>query len=580
MKTRTLSGAEAVVRVLEAQGVKYVFGICGHTIIGVLDSLSRSKVRFLSMHHEGVASHAADGLARRTGKAGVVLVHVGPGLTNAITGIANAMHDAVPMVVISGNIQSYYFGRHAHQETNLHGDANQADSLAPFTKRIWRVQKPEALIPSLDAAFRLAETGRKGPVLVDVAMDVFSLPVEIPDPYIPSLPPSPPSIASSVARDVAALLRGAKRPVLYLGSGAAGELGTRSALRLIEALNMPVAYELLGKGIVPDEHELNVGVTGFWGSPAANDACKHADVVLAAGTKFAELDTCSWIPGAVFSIPPTRLVHIAIDAEDIGRSYRPDIGLVADAPLALAAIADEFAASSTAPRLDTTLAQTRTAFAQTLRVAQTTEGVPVHPARAVAEVGKAMPKNAVLVGDTGWNKNGVAQQLKTSDHRAFLAPGSFATMGFGPTAALGAALDGSGAPVIALIGDGAFLTSISVVLTAVEEKIPVVWVVMNNSGFGSIAGLQRLGFGTEYGTRFDTSLMDFVALARSLGADGARVKNVNEIGDLLRAAIAARKPFLLEIPTTNDPAPITGVWDVVDLYKRNAEANAALTLGA
>ncbi len=151
----------------------------------------------------------------------------------------------------------------------------------------------------------------------------------------------------------------------------------------------------------------------------------------------------------------------------------------------------------------------------------------MHPARAVAEVGAAIPKNAVLVGDTGWNKNGVGQQLGISNPRAFLAPGSYATMGFGPTAVLGAALDGSNDPVIALVGDGAFLTNISVVLTAVEEKIPIVWVVMNNSGYGSIAGLQKLGFGTQYGVRFDTSLMSFPKLAQALGADGARVEKAD-----------------------------------------------------
>lgn len=576
MKTRTVTGAAAVVRVLEAKGVSHVFGICGHTVIGVLDALSRSKVRFVSVHHEGVASHAADGLARRTGKAGVVLAHLGPGLTNAITGIANAMHDAVPMVVISGNIQSYFFGRNAHQETNLHGDANQADSLAPFTKRIWKVQKPEALLPSLDAAFRIAESGRKGPVLVDVAMDVFSLLVEMPDPWVASPVPEPPALSQAAARDIAASLRGSRRAVLYLGYGAASDGGARAARVLIEKLNIPVAYELLGKGIVPDDHELNVGVTGFWGSPAANEACKRADVVLAVGTKFAELDTCSWSPGAVFAIPPSALIHIASDSDEIGRSYRPTMGFVADPVLALEAIVGALADTvSTPPRLDDDLRKIRSDFAQRLLGMQRSEGIPMHPARAVAEVGDALPAGAILVGDTGWNKNGVAQQLKTSSPGTFLAPGSYATMGFGPTAALGAALDGSGAPVVALIGDGAFLTSISVVLTAVEEKIPVVWVVMNNSGYGSIAGLQRLGFGSEYGTRFDTSLMSFPALARALGADGARVERTGQVGELLRAAIVARKPYILEIPTTNDPAPITGVWDVIDLYKRAAEASAA-----
>jgi acetolactate synthase-1/2/3 large subunit len=271
-------------------------------------------------------------------------------------------------------------------------------------------------------------------------------------------------------------------------------------------------------------------------------------------------------------------VHISVDPDEIGRSYRPEIGVVADPSAALAAIVEQLGdirdESPDEVRLDPRLAQMRSDFATTLAIAQKTEGVPMHPARAVAEVGRALPGNAVLVGDTGWNKNGVAQQLRIASYKTFLAPGSFATMGFGPTAALGAALDGSGDPVVALIGDGAFLTSISVVLTAVEQKIPVVWVVMNNSGYGSIAGLQRLGFGVEHGTRFDTSLMDFVALARSLGAQGARVERPEDVGRLLREAIATRKPYLIEIPTTNDPAPITGSWDVIDLYKRNAAGNA------
>ncbi len=262
-KKITITGAEAVVRMVGAHGVKIVFGMCGHTVIGVLDAMSRSDVRFISVHHEGVAAHAADGMARRTGRAGVVLVHLGPGMTNAITGIANAMQDAIPMVVISGNIQSYYFGRNAHQETNLHADANQADSLIPFTKRVWKVVKPESLVPSIEAAFRLAETGRKGPVLVDVAMDVFSLPVEFEEGWTPGPKPELPQLSRKTAREILSMVKSARKPVLYLGPGAASDDGARAASSLAEKLNIPVAYELLGKGILPDDHPLNLGVTGF-----------------------------------------------------------------------------------------------------------------------------------------------------------------------------------------------------------------------------------------------------------------------------------------------------------------------------
>ena len=385
MKTSRMTGAEAVVRVLEGQGVAHVFGICGHTVIGVLDALGRSKVRFVSVHHEGVASHAADGLARRTGRAGVVLVHLGPGLTNAITGIANAMHDAVPMVVISGNVQSYFFGRHAHQETNLHGDANQADSLAPFTKRIWRVHTRRRWYPRWTPPSAWRRAAARDRSWWTWPWTFSPTPWRLRSLTFPRHPRRRRRSVNPARAEIAKLLREAQRPVLYLGPGAATELGARSALQLIEALNMPVAYDLLGKGVVSDEHELNVGVTGFWGCPAANEACRNADVILAVGTKFAELDTCSWIPGQVFSIPPAKLVHIAIDPEDIGRSYRPAIGVVADPSYALAAIVEQIGDGRKPPQLDPKLRAMRGDFAQALQAAQRQEGVPMHPARAVSK---------------------------------------------------------------------------------------------------------------------------------------------------------------------------------------------------
>jgi acetolactate synthase-1/2/3 large subunit len=578
-RTQTMSGAEATVKMLEAHGIKTIFGMCGHTVVAVLNALSRSPIRFISVHHEGVASHAVDGMARRSGHAEVVLLHLGPALTNAITGIANASLDGVPMVVLSGNIQSYYFGRNAHQETNLHQDGNQADALAPWVKRIWKVTRPEALLPSIEAAFRVAETGRKGPVLVDVAMDVFSDFIEYPLDYVPAALPMPPSLSRETARDIIAKVRAAKSPVLYFGYGAATPAGAKAGAALAEKLGIPVAYELLGKGVLPDDHPLNTGVTGLWGSPAANAVCREADLVLAVGAKFAELDTCSWTPGEVFSIPGTRLVHICESVDEIGRNYRPELGIVADPVQALQTLLAEAGdAPAGKAALPAHISKIMADFEARLEPDRTAPGVPMHPARVVAEVGKALPANAVLFGDTGWNKNGVGQQLHTSSPSTFIAPGTFATMGFGPTGALGAAMDGSGDPVIALTGDGAFLASISAVLTAVEEKIPVVWVVMNNSGYGSIAGLQRVGFGTDYGTLFDTSVMDFVKLAEALGARGARIEKAEDLGRILKEAIAAKVPYLIEVPTRNEPAPITGSWDVIELYKR-ANARRAELLG-
>jgi acetolactate synthase I/II/III large subunit len=566
-------GSEALVRVLESHSVDVVFGMCGHTVVGVLAALSRSSIRFISVHHEQIGAHAADALARRTGRPGVLLLHVGPGLTNGLTGVANAMHDGVPMVVISGNVQSYFRGRNAHQDTSFTADGNQADAFAPFVKRVWRVDRVDALVPALEAAFRIAQAGRPGPVVVDVTMDVFSDLVAAPaaGPQVAS-PPAQPDLGQDALGRLEQALAAAERPVLLLGGGAATEQAGASASRLAEKWNMPVAYEQLGKGIVPDDHELNVGAVGFWGTSAANRACSEADLVLAVGARFGELDTSSWIPGVSFSFPPSRLAHVVQDINELGRSYQPDIAVVADPSRALALLADGRGPDQPRKvRLADELRGLRDEFSAGLADARVSDDCPMRPARVLVDVGRVVARTgAVLLGDTGWNKNGVVQQVPVSHASTFIAPGGFATVGFGPAAAIGAALDGSGAPVVALVGDGAFLSNVSVVLTCAEERIPVVWVVMNNSAFASIAGLERAGFGTDYGTTFDTSLVDFAQLAASLGGDGFTVRAAADLETMLEKAIDSGRPCVIDVPTRADSAPITGKWDVTELYAKGS----------
>lgn len=566
--TRTAaSGAELLVRSLESEGVREIFGLCGHTTIAVLDALARSPIRFVGVHHEQMAAHAADAQARLTGRPGVVLVHLGPGLTNAITGIANAMFDCVPLVIISGNVQSYFSGRNAHMETNLHGDANQAEALVPLCKRVWRIDRVDRLLPAIEAAFRICQTAPKGPVLIDVMMDVFSERAIAPSEYAKSRTPRVSSLSRDAAEQIVQLLREARRPVLHLGAGIASTKGCRAARELAHSIAMPVTYELLGKGIVPDRDDWQLGMTGFWGTPAANAACRDADLILSIGSKFGELDSSSWRPGVTFSIPPTRLVHVSVNPLEIGRSYPTDLGFVADpedAVVALAACAD----SPSSRTLQRELHELRLSFAESLRSAQESESFPLRPERVLAELEAILPEDSVLVGDTGWNKNGIGQQLRLSRPGRFLCPGGYATMGFGPAAALGAAVAVPDHTIIALVGDGAFLTNLSVVVTAVEERLPVVWAVMNNSAYATITGLQMRQFGTDYGTRFDTSILDLPAFARSVGADGARVEAAKDLAESLDHAIKARKPYVLDIPITLDNVPTTGIWDINDLFER------------
>src|SRR5580700_4372743 len=323
---------------LERLGVEVIFGLCGHTVIAFLDALGKSRIRFISSRHEQVAAHAADGYARASGKTGVMLSHLGPGLTNSATGVANAALDSIPMVVIAGDVPSHYYGRHPHQEVNLHKDADQFEIYRPFCKRIYRVDRPEDLPRIVERAFHLAHTGRPGPVLVDVPMDIFSADLPIDAFQKEPAQVEPPTMDAAVAARIVDALANAKRPVIYAGGGVLSGRATAELAALAEALDTPVAHTLMGKGCMHEEHPLLLGMTGFWGTPIANDTCREADLILAIGTRMAEANSSSWDPRFTFSIPPTRLIHIDIDSAEIGRNFPTELGVVSDAKLGLRAL--------------------------------------------------------------------------------------------------------------------------------------------------------------------------------------------------------------------------------------------------
>ena len=318
--------AYQLVEYLERLGVEVIFGLCGHTVIAFLDALRGSRIKFISTRHEQVAAHAADGYARASGKPGVLMTHLGPGLTNAATGVANAALDSIPMVVIAGDVPSHYFGRHPHQEVNLHMDADQYEIYRPFCKRIYRVDRVADLPRIVERAFHLSQAGRPGPVLVDVPMDIFSadLPVgafsQMPAPIVR------PALDASTAERIAQALAEAERPVLYVGGGVLGGRATTELVALAEALEVPVAHTLMGKGCMREDHPLLLGMTGFWGTPIANETCRTADLIVAVGTRLAEANSSSWDPRFTFDIPPTRLIHIDIDVTEIGRNFPTELG--------------------------------------------------------------------------------------------------------------------------------------------------------------------------------------------------------------------------------------------------------------
>jgi len=571
--TETRIAAYQLTDYLERLGVEVIFGLCGHTVIGFLDALGKSRIRFISTRHEQVAAHAADGYARASGKPGVLLTHLGPGLTNATTGVANAALDSIPMVVISGDIPSHYYGRHPHQEVNLHMDADQYEIYRPFCKRIYRVDRVQDLPRIVERAFHLSVSGRPGPVLVDIPMDIFS--ADLPVGSFTQIPAqmSRPALDPAMAERIAQALSEAKRPLLYAGGGVMSAHASAELQALAETLEIPIAHTLMGKGVMKEDHPLLLGMTGFWGTPVANDFCRDADLILAVGTRLAEANSSSWDRRFTFNFPPTRLIHIDIDPAEIGRNFPTELGAVADAKLALGAIAEAAKGKPHAvrPDLREAIRAGRADFSSRWEHQWSSDQFPLRPERILSELHKAMPKDGFIVTDVGWNKNGMAQQYPIDGPGTFITPSGLATMGFGPAAVLGVKTAQPDRAAVALIGDGAFSSNMSVIATAMEAQLPVVWVVMDNSAYGTIAGLEAMHYGWSFGCLFEckgeTYTIDFTAVAKACGANGVMIKAASELGPALKAALASGVPTVIQVPMENAPTPTPGHWNINDIYR-------------
>ena len=571
--------SDLMVDYLERRGVEYVFGLCGHTVIGLLDAMSRStKLKLISVRHEQIAAHAADGYARITKKASVVMCHLGPGITNVVTGVANAAFDSIPMVVIAGDVPSYYYGRHPHQEVNMHCDGSQYDILKPVVKRAWRIDDPESLPDILDKAFRLAESGRPGPVLIDVPMDIFSRRIDdslFARTYLDSHETAAPALAPSAARAIAKKLVEAKNPVIHAGGGILLAEASQELAELAEFLSIPVSRTLMGQGCLPDTHPLMIGQTGFWGQEFTHELTANADIILGLGTRFAEADSSSWYPGVTFDPHKTKFLQIDIDPAEIGRNYPVEIGAVAHLKEALPQILEEVKrlcpSGIRRPELLAMIAQRKAAFKAANAAISEDSRFPMTPQRILKDVKEVIPEDALIFTDVGWNKNGVAQQFDITAPGTIHHCSGLATMGFGASAALGGKLAAPDRIVITLTGDGGFGTNPTCMATAIESGINVIWVVMNNSAFGTIAGLEFANYGTNYGTVFKTPegasySPNWAEVAKAYGVEAVRVESAEAFKPALERAVAANKPYLIEAPMENIPVPTPGCWNINDIY--------------
>jgi len=322
-------------------------------------------------------------------------------------------------------------------------------------------------------------------------------------------------------------------------------------------------------------------MSGFWGTSLVNDSCLAADWVLGLGTRFKEADCSSWYRDYTFNIPPTKLIHIDIEPGEIGRNFPTEIGAVADLKQALGVllhVARELYPGRREPgAIVQRIADFRREFAARNLAMATSDAFPLMPERILSEVRAQLPRDAIITTDVGWNKNGVGQQFPVFTPGSVLTPGGFATMGFGPPGAIGAKFAAPDRMVVSLVGDGGFGQNPAALATAVEHGLAIVWLVMNNNAFGTIAGLQKAAYGITHGTLFpaanegwDTQKPDYAAIARAYGCEAERLRSAADLAPALRRALASNKPYLLDVPMKNNPTPTTGHWDINAIFRKPA----------
>jgi acetolactate synthase I/II/III large subunit len=577
-----LNGGEMIVEYLAREKVPYVFGLCGHGNVGLLDALydRTDAIKTISTRHEQTAGHMADAFFRVAHRPVATLTSCGPGSTNIPIALACAFMDSSAFLSITANVPTSQFNRAAFQETYRHFQADFPSVIRPYVKRSWQPTRTDMLPTALRQAFATMLSGRPGPVNLDVPFNVFKEPaaVDVPEPGAWRAGVSvrgggePAVIAQAVE-----LLREAKRPVIYVGHGATLSEAGAELTDFARRLQIPVIFSPNGFGSLDMADPLALGFVGRNGVFPANEAARTCDVLLALGVRFDDRSSSSWIPGYSFNIPPTRLIHVDIDGEEIGRNYPVHLGIVGDVRTVLrqmlAASASMKPDSATRAAWLADTAKWRRQWEEFVSPHWTSDVEPIHPQRVVHALRKVLPDNGIILPDVGVHHNWVVQFWQARRPQTLLNSWGFGAMGFGVCGVLGAKLAAPDRPCVAVCGDGGFMMRPDVLCTAVEYDIPAVWVIWNNFGYAAIRDIQMGMFAKrEIATSFvrekDGRLInpDFVALARACGVDGIRVERAGDLAGAFEHAIKAGTPFVLDVHVDRDiRPPSVGTWQLPPL---------------
>ena len=526
-----LTGSQVVAEVLLDHGVDTVFGYPGGTALNIYDELYKysDRIKHVLTAHEQGAAHAADGYARATGKTGVVFSTSGPGATNLVTGIATAFMDSIPMVAITANVPDSLIGRDAFQEICITGVT------MPITKHNFFVNRIEDLETALREAFQIANSGRKGPVLVDITKDVTAASLEY-----TSKPPLPLKEVPKMEReDIAAivkLINGAEKPVAYVGGGVVASDACKELVELLEKADIPVAYTLMAAGVVGYDNELNLGLVGMHGSVAANRAMDQADLVVALGARFS--DRVALNPEKFAR--RAKIVQVDIDKSEINKNVIIDKCCVGDVKEFLTR-ALPYIEEKKHPEWHERVV----GWKKKERVVKSPE-CRLHPKEIIDTLCDMTDQNTIYVTDVGQHQMWAAQYIKHNKAKKFITSGGLGTMGFGYGAAIGTQLGCPDDRVIHITGDGSFHMNLNEACTAVSQNLPIITVIMNNKVLGMVYQWQTIFYENRYSNTTPERKTDFVKLAEAFGAVGYRAESVEEFKDAMAKALKADGPVWID----------------------------------
>ena len=551
------TGAQILVRYLEQEGVRVVFGVPGGHLLGLYDAFVDSKIAPVLAKHEAGAAFMAAGYAQVSGSLGVCCGTVGPGATNLVTGVAAAYMQSLPVLVITAQVGTVSIGKGALQEAAGEGRTfSQTELLSGVTKRSMMVTRADKLPEAIRTALRVAWAGRPGPVHLDLPADILR--GEVDDEIVPSAKfrPTPRTRPSGDDLDRAAtLLAQATKPAILAGGGSRRGEAPRFLLELAERLALPVATSLQGKGAIPEDHPLSLGCVGLYGTRAANRYMRSGlDVLLVVGSSLHEFTTHVWDPALQ---PATALIQVDLDPSEMGKNYPVDVALVGDAAIIL----EELEAAVErlgveAPRSEDHLAELKESTEFFSEPAMRSDAVPTAPQRTIAEIQKALPDDITLSFDIGNSLTWVERIFIARRPDTIMGFGSLAAMGSGVAGIIGGKLAAPNRPAVVICGDGDFQMHGMEVMTAVNHDLAVIWIILENGTLGMIKDVQTMNYRQRYiSSEFGNP--DFVELAKAFGAGGYRAMHPNEIGPCLEQALASDRPAIVSIPIDGSILPPT-----------------------